>query len=79
MNRVMLSSAVVGRHCVRPVVSRDRHVTPAVKFDKTTSSSTDDSVMSEFSVEHINIVAESASSFDEPDTSATSTKTYSTP
>ena len=51
------------------------YVTPIVKFDKITTSSTDDPVMSESSVEHTNIVAESASRFDESDTSATRTKT----
>ena len=51
------------------------YVTPTVKFDKII----DDPVMSESSVEHTNIVAETESSFDESDTSATPTKTYSAP
>ena len=55
------------------------YVTLTVKFDKITTSSTDDPVMSESSVKHTNIEIESASSFDESDTSATPTKTYSAP
>ena len=52
------------------------YVTPTVKFDKTTPSSTDDFVMSESSVEHTNIAEESASNCDDSDSSATPTKTY---
>ena len=46
------------------------YVTLVFKFDKITTLSIDDSVMSECSVEHTNIVAESASRFDESDTSS---------
>ena len=46
------------------------YVTLVFQFDKITTLSLDDSVMPESSVEHTNIVAESASSFDESDTSS---------
>ena len=46
------------------------YVTLVIKFDKISTSSIDDSVTSECSVEHRNIVAESASRIDESDTSS---------
>ena len=55
------------------------YVTPITKFDKIATSSTDESVMSESSVEHTNILAESVSRFEKSDTSVTSTKKNSAP